>query len=180
MKNLDKSKSIYTKIAFESIQHFLNYRNTDALFEQVIPDALLVQKACFVTLHVAKNGYLRGCIGTLEPVYEHLFSEIVHNAVAAATRDTRFEPLTLAELQTIDISVDVLTKPKKQTDLSNHNPKTHGLIISDGLYRRGVLLPDLEGIDSAEQQISIVKRKAGIAAYETNLEYFTFQVERFY
>lgn len=173
-------KSIYTEIALKSIQEFLQFGSTENIEQIEIPNELLVQKSCFVSLHLSKNNDLRGCIGTIEPVEENLFYEIIRNSISSATRDRRFNPLSIKELDNIEISVDVLSTPEKKSDLSHHNPKTHGLIISDKNHRRGVLLPNLEGVDTKEQQIEIVKRKAVIAKYETALEYFTFTVERFH
>lgn len=173
-------KTIYTEIALKSIKEFLETGKTTGVEKETIPVELFEKKACFVSLHIAKNDDLRGCIGTIEPVRENLFYEIIRNAVSSATRDSRFNSLKIDELDSIKLSVDVLSVPEKTTDLSNHNPKTHGLIISDGNYRRGVLLPNLEGIDTAEEQINIVMRKAGIYANDANLEYYTFTVERFH
>ena len=173
-------KTIYTEIALKSIKEFLETGKTTGVEKETIPAELFAKKACFVSLHIAKNDDLRGCIGTIEPVRENLFYEIIRNAVSSATRDSRFNSLNIDELDSIKLSVDVLSVPEKTTDLSNHNPKTHGLIISDGNYRRGVLLPNLEGINTAEEQINIVLRKAGISKKEPNLEYYTFTVERFY
>lgn len=173
-------KSIYTQIALEAIKEYLETGKTKTVRAQEIPRELKERKSCFVSLHIAKNDDLRGCIGTIEPVEDNLFLEIIRNAVSAATRDSRFRPLTTEEIKEISISVDVLSLPVEVNDLSNHNPKTHGLIISDNNFRKGVLLPNLEGIDTAEKQISIVKRKAGIYEYEKNLKYYTFTVDRFY
>jgi len=173
-------KSIYTDLAFRSIAEYLTQGNTYVIEQESIAPPLLQQKSCFVSIHLAQNCDLRGCIGTITPVYDSLFFEIIHNAVSAATRDPRFSSLTLRELQKIQLSVDVLSIPIKVENLLGHNPKTHGLIISDSKGRKGVLLPDLEGIDTAKQQEEIVKKKAGIYWGETNLNYFTFTVERFH
>ena len=173
-------KTIYTKIALKSIKEFLETGRTTKIESEEIPIELREKKACFVSLHIAKNNNLRGCIGTIEPVRENLYQEIIKNAVSAASRDTRFNPLALSEFNSITLSVDVLSIPKKKNDLQNHNPKTHGLIISDGNYRRGILLPNLEGIDTAQQQEDIVMQKAGIHLTNSNLKYYTFTVERFH
>ncbi len=173
-------RSIYTDLAFRTIVEFLTSGNTYAIEQEIIHDSLALKRSCFVSIHLAKTADLRGCIGTIRPVYDSLFLEIIRNAVSAATRDPRFKALTLKELDNIVLSVDVLSTPVKVDNLLGHNPKTHGLIISDGNYKQGVLLPDLEGIDTAEQQAAIVKQKAGIFSYATNLNYFTFTVERFH
>ncbi len=172
-------RTIYTDLAFRSILEFLTSGNTLAIEKESINPLLAQKQACFVSIHLAKSGYLRGCIGTIKPFYDSLFLEIIRNAVAAATRDPRFNALTYSEMKEIELSVDVLSIPVKIQNLLGHNPKTHGLIISDSNFKQGVLLPDLEGIDTAEQQENIVKRKAGIASNATNLSYFSFTVERF-
>jgi len=172
-------RTIYTDLAFRSILEFLTSGNTLAIEKESINPLLAQKQACFVSIHLAKSGDLRGCIGTIKPFYDSLFLEIIRNAVAAATRDPRFNALTYSEMKEIELSVDVLSIPVKIQNLLGHNPKTHGLIISDSNFKQGVLLPDLEGIDTAEQQENIVKRKAGIASNATNLSYFSFTVERF-
>ena len=119
--------------------------------------------ACFVTLK--KRGELRGCIGTILPRHETLREEIAANAAAAALEDPRFPPVRPRELKEISISVDVLSAPEEIDTLSSLDPKRWGVIVEkEG--QRGVLLPDLEGVDSAEDQVSIAARKAGISSLE--------------
>ncbi|HHU12122.1 MAG TPA: AmmeMemoRadiSam system protein A [Clostridiaceae bacterium] len=114
---------------------------------------------CFVTLH--KHGALRGCIGTIEPVRANLAAEIFDNARSAALRDPRFEPVRPAELADLTISVDVLGEPEKIKSPSELDVKRYGVIVSSGHYR-GLLLPNLDGIDTVEEQIEIARQKAGI------------------
>lgn len=173
-------KTIYTELALKSITEFLKTGQVTQVKLSKIPKELKLKKACFVSLHIAENTDLRGCIGTIEPVEENLFHEIIRNAISSATRDSRFNALTTEELPSIQLSVDVLSVPELKHDLSNHNPKTHGLIISDGNYRRGLLLPNLEGVDTVDQQVGIVMQKASLSTSDSNLEYYTFTVERFY
>jgi len=154
-------KTIYTKVALETIINFLK-GITPQLPKDDIPEILL--KACcgcFVSLHNT-DGSLRGCIGTIEPVEENLFKEISRNAIAAAFRDSRFSPLTLEEMDEVEISVDVLTVPEEINDLDDLDPQIYGVIVSDGASKRAVLLPSIPSIDSIEKQINIVKRKAGL------------------
>ena len=132
------------------------------------------QAACFVTIH-NNDGSLRGCIGTLEPRHEDIFDEIESNAKAAAFDDPRFEPLRKNELANVYFSVDILSKPvparKEELD-----PKVFGVIVVSG-YRRGVLLPDLEGVNSVEAQLAIALGKAGISGGE-DYGILKFTVER--
>lgn len=141
-------------------------------------DPLLKERAaCFVSIKTL-DGDLRGCIGTIEPTKETLAEELIANAVNSATRDPRFEPVSIAELPNLRYSVDVLSTPEP-TQLENLDPKIYGVIVEDeaGL-RRGLLLPDLPGIETANQQVEIAARKAGIAP-GTSLKLSRFRVERF-
>jgi len=133
---------------------------------------LLEEKAgAFVSLK--KHGQLRGCIGTIEPSYANLAEEIIHNAVAAAFRDPRFDPLEPEELDQLTISVDILGSPEKVESLDQLDPKVYGVIVRKG-YKRGLLLPDLPGINTAEEQVRIAKQKAGIGPGEkAELQRFT-------
>ncbi|MHB9002727.1 MAG: AmmeMemoRadiSam system protein A, partial [Coriobacteriia bacterium] len=127
----------------------------------------------FVSLH--RLGALRGCIGTILPVHENLAQEVVANAISAATGDPRFDPLTPGELVDLDIKVDVLRAPESCT-IDDLDPAVYGVIASSG-FRRGLLLPDLEGVDTIEQQLAIACRKGGIVPGEP-VELQRFQVDR--
>lgn len=127
----------------------------------VADDSLLGGRAaCFVSIKT-HGGDLRGCIGTVEPTKPTLAEELIHNAISAATRDPRFLPVSASELQHLRYSVDVLSPPEPAR-FEDLNPKTYGLIVEDERGRRGLLLPDLEGVETAEQQLQITSRKAGI------------------
>lgn len=124
------------------------------------PNELLDNKqAVFVSIH--ENDDLRGCIGTILPTTSCTAQEIINNAISAATRDPRFDPVLEEELDSLEINVDVLTIPENVKDESELNPKKYGVIVESG-FKRGVLLPDLEGVDTVLDQISIAKRKANI------------------
>jgi AmmeMemoRadiSam system protein B/AmmeMemoRadiSam system protein A len=143
------------------------------------PDELSPQMAAragvFVSLH--KFGQLRGCIGTFEPVKQNIAQEIIANAISSATRDPRFPPVAPRELKDLSYSVDVLTNPEPVEVKSRLNAKKHGLIVECDL-RRGLLLPDLEGVDSVDQQISICCQKAGIMPDEP-VKLSCFEVKRY-
>jgi MEMO1 family protein len=129
----------------------------------------------FVSLH--RRGELRGCIGTFLPLRASLAEEILHNAVAAATRDRRFPPLGPEELGDLDIRVDVLSPPEAVEGEADLDPRRYGVIVGTPDGRRGLLLPDLEGVDTVGQQVSICRRKGGIRDDEpVTLQRFT--VER--
>jgi AmmeMemoRadiSam system protein A/AmmeMemoRadiSam system protein B len=133
--------------------------------------------ACFVSIKTIE-GDLRGCIGTVSPVKQTLAEELVSNAVNAATRDPRFPPVSAKELPRLRYSVDVLHAPEPAR-FEELDPARYGVIVEDeaGL-RRGLLLPDLKGIETASQQVEIAARKAGIAP-GTPLKFSRFRVERF-
>lgn len=117
----------------------------------------------FVSLH--KDGQLRGCIGTIAPTRENVAWEIVQNAVSACARDPRFPAVGPGELEELEYSVDVLGEPEPVDSPRQLDPRIYGVIVSSG-QRRGLLLPDLEGVDTAEEQIDIARRKGGISAGE--------------
>lgn len=139
-----------------------------------LPDELKVRAGAFVSLK--KHGDLRGCIGTYLPVHENLAEEIIENAISAATRDPRFPPVEEWELEDLDVSVDVLTPPEPVSDVSALDAKRYGVIVKSG-WRTGLLLPDLEGVDTPEHQISICMMKAGIRPGEP-YDLYRFEVER--
>ena len=134
------------------------------------------QAGVFVSLH--KSGELRGCIGTIEPAQPNVAQEIIHNAISAATRDPRFPPVRPDELNDLEISTDVLGEPEMISSLDELDPKRYGVIVEKG-YRRGLLLPNLGGVDTAEKQIDIALRKAWISKDE-EYEIQRFEVVRYH
>jgi len=141
-------------------------------------ETLLSTRApCFVSLKTL-SGELRGCIGTIEPTRDTLAEEIIANAISAATNDPRFEPVQPEELSNLRYSVDVLFAPE-ETFMEKLDPAVYGVIVEDKTGgRRGLLLPDIPGIDNAEQQVEIAARKAGIRHGEP-ITLWRFKVERY-
>lgn len=138
-------------------------------------------RGVFVSLHRGKE--LRGCIGTISPQRATLAEEIIENAISAATRDPRFQPVEPEELESLDLSVDVLTPPERIESVDDQDPKQHGLIVQSRRegWRRGLLLPDLEGIDTAEKQLYYTRvLKAGITDPSEPVDLFRFSVQRYY
>ena len=160
----------YVRLARRSLETYIREGRTLPLPEDLPQDMLKQRAGVFVSIH--KHGKLRGCIGTIEPVKKCVAQEIISNAISAATKDPRFDPVTPDELKWLEINVDVLGKPEKITSLSQLDVKRYGVIVSCG-YRRGLLLPDLDGIDTPQQQVSIALQKGGIREDETC------QMERF-
>jgi len=126
---------------------------------------------------IKKHGELRGCIGTFTPACDSISRETIMNAVSAATKDPRFPPVRENELNDLSYSVDVLSCPEKVYSTSKLDPKKYGIIVQSG-YRRGLLLPDLEGVDTVEDQVRIAKLKAGISPGE-DIEISRFEVRRY-
>lgn len=130
----------------------------------------------FVSLH--KGGQLRGCIGTFQPTQENVALEIIHNAIEASMRDPRFPKVQADELKDLEISVDVLTDPEPVKSSKDLDAKKYGVIVKSGA-RRGLLLPDLPGVNTPEEQIEICRRKAWIDDNEP-VEFFRFEVRRYH
>ena len=154
----------WVRLAWQSVESYVTKRRILQIPEG-LPDALLRTRAgAFVSIH--EHGQLRGCIGTIAPVRDSLAEEIIHNAVSACARDPRFDPIRPDELPFLEISVDVLGAPEEIRSENDLDVKRYGVIVSKGA-RRGLLLPDLDGVDTVEQQISIARQKAGIGEGET-------------
>jgi MEMO1 family protein len=130
-----------------------------------------------VFVSIKKWGDLRGCIGTIEATQTNVGMEIIHNAVAACSRDPRFLPISEAELAHLTYSVDVLTEPEPIDGPHELDPRLYGVIVECG-GRRGLLLPDLEGVDSVEEQVRIARSKAGIGDEEP-VRLYRFEVQRY-
>lgn len=164
-------------LAAEAIRAFLSHQHVidppDSLFEEM-PEARMPAGA-FVCLK--REGVLRGCIGTTEPVHPTVAVEIIHNAIGAATRDSRFPQLQIFELEGLDISVDVLGPPEPVPGLIALDHRRYGIIVRSE-ERRGVLLPDIEGINSVAEQVAAARDKAGLSPDEP-AELWRFEVTRY-
>ena len=141
-------------------------------------EGLLAARApCFVSIKT-RDGELRGCIGTVEPARDTLAQEIVANAISAATSDPRFDIVRERELGELVYSVDVLL-PAEPATMENLDPAIYGVIVEDEIEsRRGLLLPDIPGVETVAHQVEIAKRKAGISL-ETPVKLSRFKVERY-
>lgn len=164
----------YVRLARYTIETFVE---TGALpkMPEGLPDELYRNRAgVFVSLK--EDGRLRGCIGTIQAVRESLAAEIMHNAVSACSEDPRFSPVEDWEVERLTISVDVLGETEKISSPEELDVTRYGVIVTKGA-RRGLLLPNLEGVDTIEQQIAIAKQKAGIKDHES-VELERFEVIR--
>ncbi|MBR5742630.1 MAG: AmmeMemoRadiSam system protein A [Clostridia bacterium] len=160
----------FVKLARASVESWVLRKETLPVPEG-LPEELLARRAgTFVSLH--ENGRLRGCIGTIAPTRKNVAEEIVMNAVSACSRDPRFPPVGRDELGSLEISVDVLGEAEPVSSPAELDVKRYGVIVSHGL-KRGLLLPDLDGIDTVEDQIDVARRKGGIGENEP------YKLERF-
>lgn len=140
-----------------------------------LPGEMLSQRAG-VFVSIKKDGQLRGCIGTIAAVQDSIAEEIIENAISASQRDPRFEPIAEDELERLVISVDVLGEPERITSAAELDVKRYGVIVTKG-HRRGLLLPNLDGVDTVEEQVAIARSKAGIDE-EEDVELERFEVVR--
>ena len=171
-----KKESAYVRLARETIENYI--KNGKMISPpNDLPDEMIKQKAG-VFVSIKKIGNLRGCIGTFMPTQQNIAYEIIKNAISAAVDDPRFPPVTVSEFNDLTISVDVLSSPEEISNISELDPKKYGVIVSSG-YKKGLLLPDLEGVDTAEEQVDIAKRKAGIYPGE-KIKLYRFEVKRYY
>lgn len=172
----DKRESIPVQLARKSIVYFLENNRIMTLPEDIPADLTENRAGVFVSLK--KGGRLRGCIGTFLPTQENIAMEITENAVSAATRDPRFPSVSLNEVDLLTVSVDILSQPEEIDDIEQLDPKKYGVIVSSG-YKKGLLLPNLEGVDTVEYQVDIARQKAGISSDE-NYQIQRFEVKRYY
>ena len=158
------SEDAWVQLARRSLETYVRTKRPLSELPDGLPQDLTAQRAgAFVSLHV--RDALRGCIGTTAPTTDSVAWEIVQNAVSAGTRDPRFPPVRASELDTLEYSVDVLGTPEAISSAAELDVKRYGVIVSCG-GRRGLLLPDLDGVDSVEQQIDIARQKGGIGPRE--------------
>jgi len=169
------AKQLYpiVKLAKEAVESYVRYGKV-LRFKK--PAAEMKPKAG-VFVSIKKHGELRGCIGTFMPTRANIAEEIVANAISSATQDPRFTPVESSELDDLEYSVDVLTEPEPVRSIDQLDAKKYGVIVECG-FRRGLLLPDLEGVDTVEEQIAICRAKAGISAEEP-VKLYRFHVKRY-
>jgi AmmeMemoRadiSam system protein A len=166
------------KLAREAIDSYIQEGKRIATPDDLSPE--MQQRAgAFVSIH--RHGQLRGCIGTIQPTRDNVAQEVIENAIAAATRDPRFPAVRRDELEDLDIKVDVLSPPEPVDSLDELDPKRYGLIVQSQRdpWKRGLLLPDLEGIDTVEKQVYWTRyHKANITDPQEPVQLFRFEVHR--
>lgn len=164
----------YVRLARKTIEEYVRNKKKINLPEG-LPEEMS-GRAAGVFVSLKKDGRLRGCIGTICAVQKSVAEEIIENAISASVRDSRFEPVEPEELDKLVISVDVLGDTEKIESPAQLDVKRYGVIVTKG-YKRGLLLPNLDGVDTVEEQIAIAKRKAGIGEPE-QVELERFEVVR--
>lgn len=163
------------ELAKKAVELYITQKKIYEVRDAEIAPELGSQAGVFVCLKV--KGTLRGCIGTFQPTEPTMAHETVRNAISAATCDPRFSCIRPEELSTIEYTVDVLTPPEKITSAQDLDPRRFGVIVESG-PRRGLLLPDLDGVDTADMQIGIAMQKAGIPSGSA-VDLYRFEVKRF-
>lgn len=162
-KEKQSQEDIYVQLARLSVETYVRTGQRAEEPEGLPEEILSRQAGVFVSLK--KYGRLRGCIGTISPVTANIAEEILRNGISACSEDPRFDPVRPEELEDLIYSVDVLAEPERIDSVNDLDPSQYGVIVTNG-YRRGLLLPNLEGIDTAEKQIAIAKQKANIRPEE--------------
>ena len=170
---MEKQLHPIVKLAREAVESYVGQGKV--LKPKELTDEMKQRSGVFVS--IKKHGELRGCIGTFEPSRANVAEEIVANAISSATQDPRFASVVVSELGDLEYSVDILTEPEPADGIDQLGPKKYGVIVECG-FRRGLLLPDLEGVATVEKQIEICRAKAGISADEP-IKLYRFQVRRY-
>jgi len=166
----------FVQLARRTIETYVRFGRRLKL-EEASPVPKGEPAGAFVTLHSRSTGELRGCIGTIQPTEDMLAQEIINNAISAATRDPRFPPVSADELDDLIIDVSVLYPPEAIDSVEALDPKTYGVIVQCG-WRRGLLLPSIEGIDDTETQVRYARMKGGISP-DAKIDLYRFKVEKY-
>jgi len=166
-------------LAKKTVETFINEKKIISPPEYLPKEFLEKKAGTFVTIE--ENGELRGCIGTYLPTRKNIAEEIIQNAIAAATEDYRFGPVQKEELPYLTYTVYILNQQESVKNIKELDPKKYGVIVKTSpiIYKSGLLLPDLEGINTVEKQIAIACQKGGINPSKEKIVIFRFTVEKF-
>ena len=156
-----EKEDCFVRLARETIDRYVSGHEWNRIPEWAAPEMKSRRAGVFVSIH--EDGRLRGCIGTILPVRSCIAEEIIHNAVSAAVHDPRFDPIRPDELDRLEINVDVLSEPERIESKADLDVKRYGVIVSSG-PKRGLLLPDLDGVDTVDEQVAIAMKKGGISS----------------
>ena len=175
IRDSSKKEDDYVSLARKAVEAYVKERKKIAVPRQLPEEMRKKRAGTFVSIH--EDGRLRGCIGTISAVTGCIAQEIIENAISASSRDPRFSPIRPDELPHLAISVDVLGDTEEISSQDELDVRRYGVIVSRGM-RGGLLLPNLSGVDTPEEQIAIAKRKAGIPDDEEQVKLERFEVER--
>ncbi len=184
----------YISLAKKTVENYVRLGKTIEPPKELPKEMLLKKAGVFVSIHKKSTNHrlrttavdrgqstvdqLRGCIGTFLPTKENIAYEIISNAISAASKDTRFTPIEEKELKYLSYSIDILTKPEPVSRSEDLHPQKYGILVKSENGKTGLLLPDLEGVDTTEKQLAIACTKAGINPKEEKISIFRFEVER--
>ncbi len=174
-KRRKEFEDAYVRLARQTIEAYVGERKQISIPKDLPEEMYESRAGVFVSLK--EEGRLRGCIGTIAPVQKNIAEEIIANAISASTKDPRFHPVHPDELDKLVYSVDVLGTPEAITSPDELDVKRYGVIVTKG-RKRGLLLPNLDGVDTVEDQIAIAKQKAGISTYDDAVQLERFEVVR--
>jgi AmmeMemoRadiSam system protein A len=166
---MEKKLHPLVRLAKETVESYVRERKMPKP-KELTPE---MKERAGVFVSIKKSGELRGCIGTFEPTKANVAEETMANAISSATRDPRFKPIDADELSQLSYSVDVLTRPEPVEGPSQLDPKRYGVIVEIG-FGKGLLLPDLEGVNTVADQIFICLQKAGV-----RIKLYRFEVRRY-
>ena len=170
----------YIKLAKNTIEKYVKTGKKIEVPKDLPEEFCSIRKGVFVTIyekHSSKK--LRGCIGTFMPTKKNIAEEIINNAVAAAVHDCRFNPISENELENLIYEVSLLNPPEQINSVADLNAKKYGAIVKSLDGKTGLLLPNIEGVDTPEEQISIACQKAGINLRVEKIELYKFTVEKY-
>lgn len=176
IKEKRQNSDAYVQLAYKSVYSYVLEKKVLPVPSDIPEEMLGIRAGAFVSIH--EHGRLRGCIGTIGPTCENVAEEIIQNAISASTKDPRFNAITANELEFLEINVDVLGEPENISSMDGLDVKRYGVIVSSG-RKRGLLLPDLDGVDSVEQQVAIAMQKGGITE-DDEVHLQRFEVVRHY
>jgi AmmeMemoRadiSam system protein A len=166
----------FVELAKKTVEEYTKNKKNIRVPGNLPQDFFDLRAGVFVTIRKSKE--LRGCVGTYFPNRKNIAEEIISNAIAACAQDNRFFPVAEDELPDLSYEVSILSEPKTLKNAAGHDPKKHGVIVRCTDGRCGLLLPDLDGIDSAQEQLSIACQKGRIDPKKDVVEIYFFTVEK--
>ena len=146
-------------LARKAVETYITTKEMINVHEMSLKEERAQKSGVFVTINSKNN--LRGCVGTIRAYHENIIEETIQNSISAAVRDKRFAPISKEEFQSLSYAVNIIDEPEVVTDMEEMDPLKYGLIVSNG-YRQGILLPNIEGIRTIEEQLGNAMIKADI------------------